>query len=98
MKPVSRKRAKKLRDAKSYRDAFMASRPVCEIQLPGCYGRSSDCHEILSRARGGALDDDTNLMSLCRFCHDYVTTHPKEATERGWLRSAINGNQTSPIL
>lgn len=92
MRRVSQKRAKKLAEAKPFRDQYMADHPWCEIKLDGCYGRSVDPHEILSRARGGPLDDPDNLLALCRFCHDWVTTHPKEATERGWLRSAYNGD------
>lgn len=46
-----------------------------------------DVHEILSRARGGSLDDPANLAVLCRPCHDWITTHPAEATLEGWLRA-----------
>lgn len=88
MRQVSRKRAKKLREAKPARDAYLGWHTWCEARLPVCTGRAVDIHEKLSRARGGALDDDDNLMALCRACHDWITVHPKEATERGWLRSS----------
>ena len=46
---------------------------------------SDDVHEIVSRARGGSITDPANLVCLCRLCHGWVTTHPKEAADEGWL-------------
>jgi len=48
--------------------------------------RSTDVHEVLSRARGGDILDPDNCVALCRDCHNFVTTHPKMAEEEGWLR------------
>lgn len=90
MRTVSKKRARALAAAKPVRDAYRASHPWCEARLAGCTGRTDDIHEVLSRARGGSLDDEANLLAVCRRDHDWITTHPKEATERGWLRSAIH--------
>jgi 5-methylcytosine-specific restriction endonuclease McrA len=45
---------------------------------------SDDVHEIVSRARGGSITDPANLVCLCRRCHSWVTTHPREATMEGW--------------
>ena len=47
---------------------------------------ATDVHELKSRARGGSITDPDNLALLCRPCHSWVTTHPAEATEQGWLR------------
>lgn len=64
---------------------MLADRPVCQR----CWRQAStDVHELLSRARGGSITDPSNLVCLCRPCHDWVTTHPKEATEKGWLRNS----------
>lgn len=48
--------------------------------------RATEAHELLSRARGGALDDRGNVALLCRTCHRWVTEHPRLATDEGWLR------------
>jgi 5-methylcytosine-specific restriction protein A len=64
--------------------AILEERPVCER----CHAaRSEDVHELLSRARGGSILDESNLAALCRKCHSWITTHPTEATAEGWLRS-----------
>jgi 5-methylcytosine-specific restriction endonuclease McrA len=49
---------------------------------------SQDVHEIKTRARGGSITDKNNLAVLCRPCHNWVTTHPKEAREQGWLKNS----------
>ena len=48
--------------------------------------RSQDVHEIKSRARGGSILDERNLACLCRPCHNWVTSHPQEAHDEGWLK------------
>lgn len=87
MRQVSLKHAKALRMAAPIRREYLQSHPACEAQLPVCWGRSFDVHEKLTRARGGPIDDPENLMAVCRPCHDWITVHPKEATERDWMRS-----------
>jgi 5-methylcytosine-specific restriction endonuclease McrA len=59
--------------------------PLCERCQQA---RSQDIHERLSRARGGSVIDVANLVALCRPCHDWVTTHPKDAEAEGWSVSA----------
>lgn len=87
MRVASLKTAAKRRQAKPIRDAFMREHPLCQAKLEGCTGQSTDPHEVLSRARGGALDDVNNLRALCRRCHTFITEHPKWATDNGWLTS-----------
>jgi 5-methylcytosine-specific restriction endonuclease McrA len=52
----------------------------CEIQ------RSTEVHEILSRARGGSILDKNNCVALCHSCHHWITTNPLAATAQGWLK------------
>lgn len=58
--------------------------PVCVY--PGCGCDAADVHEPLTRARGGSIDDPSNMIGLCRRHHDYVHTHPAEAERAGLLR------------
>lgn len=83
-----RRRSKKT--AKVYREQriplvieLLQDSPLCERCLKAT---ATDVHELKSRARGGSILDRDNLAVLCRPCHSWVTTHPKEATDEGWLR------------
>ena len=61
---------------------LLADNPLCQR----CHAAiATDVHELRSRARGGSITDLDNLALLCRPCHSWVTTHPAQATEQGWL-------------
>ena len=62
---------------------LLLERPICQRCLSD---RSHDVHELKTRARGGSITDIENLVTLCRNCHTWVTTHPAEATAQGWLK------------
>lgn len=64
---------------------LLLERPVCQRCLSD---RSQDIHEVKSRARGGSITDEENLVALCRACHVWVTQNPKEAKEQGWLKNS----------
>jgi hypothetical protein len=53
----------------------------------GIHRRSTEVHEVLSRARGGSIVDEKNVLALCHDCHAWVTTHPRLATMAGLLKS-----------
>jgi hypothetical protein len=57
--------------------------------LPGPCSGQMDVHEVISRARwtGGYLVPE-NCQAVCRGHHDYITTHPEEAEELGYLDKA----------
>lgn len=64
---------------------ILSERPRCER----CHiVASTQVHEILSRARGGSILDESNCAALCFKCHHWITTNPKEATEQGWLKNS----------
>lgn len=47
-------------------------------------GGALDLHHIQRRSQGGK-DEERNLVSLHRLCHQYVHDHPQEAKRRGFL-------------
>lgn len=80
----SKKRAKLYKDERvPIVIALLTERPTCQRCLSN---PSQDVHEIKSRARGGSITDINNLMALCRPCHNWITTHPKEAVEQGFSK------------
>ena len=96
MRRVSKKRAAENRKRRGTILAHYGQHPRCFGCQPlaelgivtGCNGWADDAHEILSRARGGSITDPDNVIPLGRRCHDYVTTHPREAEAAGLSRSA----------
>lgn len=91
-KPL-RKRSKKMSAIYVERRRLVASilesRRICEAQWDErCTRISVDVHEILPRSQGGRIigGEPNEYLSVCRWCHDQIETHPKEAHERGFRR------------
>lgn len=58
--------------------------PDCELAIPGvCTGRWQHGHEILSRARGGSITDEANILLACDGCNGWVADNPFEASVLG---------------
>lgn len=53
--------------------------------------QATEVHEVLTRARGGSILDKDNCVALCHACHAWITTHPKEAHEEGFMRHSWEG-------
>lgn len=88
LRPRSEKTARLYREVRiPFVVKMLGERPVCEI----CFSRgSTEVHERLSRGRSGGVRGDDwvdpeNVLCLCHWCHRWVTDHPKEAEEHGWL-------------
>jgi 5-methylcytosine-specific restriction endonuclease McrA len=78
----SKKTQRAYRARRALVEQLLAERPVCER----CgSARSTEVHELLSRARGGSILDPSNCVTLCHACHSEVTQNPKTATAEGWL-------------
>lgn len=50
--------------------------------------RWTDMHERVLRSRGGDATDESNIILLCRECHEYVHKHPEWATANGFMAHA----------
>lgn len=90
---VSKKRARenrqrsKVRDEVLTRDGFTCrTRGGIIPSIPRCAG-PLDVHEVIGRGRGGSFLDPENCLTLCRRHHEWVTAHPREATELGLTAS-----------
>jgi hypothetical protein len=100
LKPASTKRAKLLRERRAVIERVMVGRS-CEAhvliaqvdQRHVCARTAVDVHEPLTRARGGSIVDPSNMIPVCRSCHDWIHAHPKDAQQVGLLLSRY-GKQT----
>lgn len=57
----------------------------CEAHLKGCQGEAHHVHHILRRSQGGK-HEESNLLSVCTRCHDFIHANPKEASEKNLLK------------
>lgn len=81
-----RRKAKELREWQKVR-RFVQGRSDgrCEARCaPSCAGRGEHAHHQLMRSQGGA-DDPSNLLWVCRPCHDWIHQHPADSYAAGWL-------------
>lgn len=102
-KPSTMKRSKPLakRSAKT-RDVYereggrrdfvariLKERPFCEACSP--HGRrptwAVQVHEIKTRAMGGDILDETNVLAVCGICHSQIHDNPEESRRLGLLGS-----------
>jgi hypothetical protein len=60
------------------REQFLKRKPHCEAHLPGCAINATDVHHKKGRT-GTLFLDDTEFLAVCRTCHTWIETHPKEA-------------------
>ena len=76
---------------------YLGRHPWCQFQQPLrgglmmiCGQLSVDVHEILPQGRGGAAvpvdGDESNMMALCRYHHQWITSNPKDAKRLGYTR------------
>lgn len=63
---------------------------VCEIALPGCWGRATDPSHRITQKTGGRhgaakVEHDrlSNVVHGCRPCHDWLGAYPAEAEAMG---------------
>lgn len=49
---------------------------------------SVDVHEIVRRSQGGSILDESNLMCVCRPCHNRIGNYPALAFELGLAKHA----------
>lgn len=84
LRSQSKKRQKENRERKQVAHATFGTDPVCV--RPGCGQWAWDCHEPLTRARGGSITDPENMAPLCRSCHDELNDEPAWAYDIGLLK------------
>lgn len=88
IRPVSKKRAKQNRERAAMADRLYPDRREGTVMcaVPWCTRRADDLHEPLTRARGGSITDEDNVLPTCRFHNDELTKEPAWGYELGFLR------------
>lgn len=87
MRARSKKTEKQYVERRALVARLLEERPACEACLPlaamdgktGFVRPSVDIHEIKTRARGGSILDEQNLLAVCRFpCHSRITDKSRD--------------------
>ena len=90
IKPVSDKRRAENRERRAMADRIWPDRRegtvMCGCGRPECQRPADDLHEPLSRARGGSITDEGNVIPLSRHCHDEITLGPDWAYRAGLIK------------
>lgn len=90
IKPIANKSQKQSKLDKLYsqlRKIFLTDNPNCQAALPCCQGGATDVHH--KKGRGKWYLVVKTWMAVCRPCHDWIETHPIEATEMGFRESKL---------
>lgn len=81
MRAVSKKRAA-LNRARRKLIASMGE-PMCRR----CGKRAEDLHEPGKRSQGADPSDPSQVVPVCRACHDHIHANVAESVRDGWLLS-----------
>lgn len=81
LRPRSKKRQAVYRQRRKLVAEMLERYPWCARCL---WNRSVDLHELKNRSQGGDFLDPEQIVTVCRECHDWITTHPAEAHAGGW--------------
>ena len=89
MRNLSKKRAAEYREYSKVKREYMEEKPYCEAMwmCPGLL--ATELHHI-SGKEGKKLTEKSNLMSVCRLCHERIHSHDAEAREKGFLKSRLS--------
>ena len=63
------------------RKSYLDTHGMCNAHLGGCTTHATDIHH--KEGRGEKTLDSTTWIAVCRNCHIWIETHPKEAKELG---------------
>lgn len=88
VKKVSPKREELNKEYFILVEQFKKDNPLCKANVNEfCTKDTDDPHH--KRGRGIYLLDVSTWLPVCRSCHSFITSNPKEALERGWSESRL---------
>lgn len=89
-KKIATKSSKKAGEDQVYsklRKDYLTLRPVCKANVPGCTSVATDVHHKAGRGKYYLIT--TTWLPVCRICHMWIETHPKEAKELGFSENRL---------
>jgi len=89
IKQTSDKRAVDQLKYIAVRTKFMDKHPICMAGILGCTVRAVECHHKRGKV-GADLYDETNLLAVCRTCHNRIENERAMAIEMGFSELRTN--------
>lgn len=89
-KPIPPRSSKRINLDKEYsqlRKIYLTKNNLCQAALPTCTHDATDVHH--KKGRGKHYLEVKTWMAVCRTCHQWIETHPIEATDLGFRDSKI---------
>jgi hypothetical protein len=84
---VSKKRAKQDIEYLKLRLEFLNENSLCQVKFPGCSNFATDVHHTHSGSdRAVYYLIQNTFIAVCRSCHQWIHTNPKEARILGYLK------------
>lgn len=84
---VSQKRKRQDAEYSKLRKRYLEENPLCKVNVGGCSNTATDVHHTRSGDdRAVYYLIQSTWLPVCRHCHDYIHSHPKEARVMGWLK------------
>lgn len=84
---VSSKRKQKDAEYLKLREKYLTKSPLCMIKVNGCMHNATDVHHTYAGANREAFYlVQSTWRAVCRNCHDWIHSHPKESRGMGWLK------------
>jgi 5-methylcytosine-specific restriction endonuclease McrA len=95
MRHRSKKREKEYVLRREIVEQMLATHPYCQAcaafarfdgKVTFINNPATDIHEIVRRSQGGSILDNSNLLAVCRPCHNRIGNHPQLAFDLGLAR------------
>ena len=92
MRPRSKKKEAEYRERRKLVRQLLEERPACEAcsvfakhdgMVTFHQNRAIDLHEIVRRSQGGSILDESNIITVCRPCHNRIGLNPSLAFDLG---------------
>lgn len=90
-KPIRRyspKRQKENRTYSTLRKQYLQVNDTCQALLSGCSLAATDIHHKAGRI-SNQLNNTSDWLAVCRCCHNWIESHPREAKEKGLSKSRL---------
>jgi 5-methylcytosine-specific restriction endonuclease McrA len=92
MRYRSKKKEAEYRERRKLVQRVLEERPACEAcpifarhdgAISYHQNRSVDLHELIRRSQGGSILDESNIIAVCRPCHNRIGLNPQLAFDLG---------------